>query len=49
MSDFCKECSCRLWSNYSKQVGVCPECKQDEDLKDLEEVLDVLLSNIDER
>lgn len=50
MFDFCNECSGRLWSNYSKQVGVCPECKPGgEDLKDLEEILDELLSGADER
>lgn len=38
----CQSCDCTLWSDYSRKLGVCPECEsQDEDdSTDLEERLD---------
>ena len=28
----CKECGAKLWSNFSKVLGYCPECNPAEDL-----------------
>lgn len=42
----CKECDSLLWSNYSKEIGLCPECREGEDFladlqsKDLEDQLE---------
>lgn len=46
MSNYCKYCDSKLWSNCSKQKGKCPECEHvDGEPKDLEETLDELLSS----
>ena len=40
----CKECGTLLWSDYSKHLGICPECKDvDGDNKELESQLDQIL------
>lgn len=44
MFNFCKNCDCKLWSNYSKQIGECPECrKSDSELDNLEDQFNELL------
>lgn len=38
----CKECDAMLWSNYSKEICLCPDCEHvDSDVvQDLEERFD---------
>ena len=43
MLNYCQCCDARLWSDYAKNLGVCPECEEpDKPLQDLEEVLEDL-------
>ena len=43
MFNYCQHCATRLWSDYAKTLGVCPECEEpDKPLQDLEEVLEDL-------
>lgn len=40
----CAECSAKLWSDYSKKLGVCPECKEpDKETEELEAMIESLL------
>lgn len=41
----CKECDCLLWSYYSRERGICPECETPDvdDNADLEDKLEELL------
>ena len=40
MLNYCQCCDARLWSDYAKTLGVCPECEEpDKPLQDLEDVL----------
>jgi rubrerythrin len=46
----CKECGCTLWSNHSKKLGVCPECKDpDAEPKDLESMLESLINRLEQK
>lgn len=38
----CKGCGCKLWSDWSKTLGACPECAdpEAEEWNDLEERLE---------
>ncbi len=43
MFNYCQHCAARLWSDYAKNLGVCPECEEpDKPLQDLEDVLEDL-------
>lgn len=43
----CRECGCRLWSEESKALKLCPECRDVDfyDNAELEEKLDQLLED----
>lgn len=44
MFNYCQCCDAKLWSDYSKQLGVCPECKDpDTETQDLESMLESAL------
>ena len=41
MFNYCQCCDARLWSSYTKNLGVCPECEElDKPLQDLEDDLE---------
>ncbi len=43
----CQSCGCSLWSDYSRNLGTCPECTEpDEPLLDLEEQLEEILQTV---
>ena len=42
----CQSCGSKLWSNFSKETGLCPDCVNDgEELQDLEDQLEALQSS----
>lgn len=43
----CNDCDCLLWSDESKKLKLCPECRwvDEEDYTDLEQRLDKLLED----
>ena len=46
----CKDCDCALWSEYARELGVCPECEGQEEGErlDLEDELEILLEKLDQ-
>lgn len=40
----CQSCDCKLWSNYAKTLGICPDCAEpDKPMQDLEDELESIL------
>ena len=45
MFNCCQRCALRLWSDYAKTLGVCPECEEpDKPLQDLEDDLESIFN-----
>ena len=45
MFNCCQHCATRLWSDYAKKLGVCPECEEpDKPLQDLEDDLESIFN-----
>ena len=45
MFNYCQHCATRLWSSYTKNLGVCPECEEpDKPLQDLEDDLESIFN-----
>ncbi len=45
MFNYCQCCDARLWSSYTKNLGVCPECEEpDKPLQDLEDDLESIFN-----
>jgi len=50
MSDHCQNCAAKLWSDYSKQLGVCPECESPDTAHgDLEDMLEFVYQSTDRK
>lgn len=45
MFNYCQHCATRLWSDYAKTLGDCPECEEpDKPLQDLEDDLESIFN-----